>query len=142
MAAWYGLPARWAIAAVRTPGAGVGDTGGEHGWPMAAGLAVDAVIVTDDDSISGADVYPRADVRSWLFDRAEMASSVPAARQPARPKLSGRMRNVAEPMPAESAGCQSGNRVGHPAELADRRELAMLAHRPAEQLLRVGVDRV
>src|SRR5689334_13399613 len=46
------------------------------------------------------------------------------------------------PRPGESAGRQSGHRVGHPAELADRRELAALAHGPAEQLLRVGVDRV
>src|SRR6266571_9564617 len=52
------------------------------------------------------------------------------------------MRNLAEPKPSESAGRQSGHRVGHPAELADRRELAVLAHGPAEQLLRVGVDRV
>ena len=44
--------------------------------------------------------------------------------------------------PGESAGRQSGYRVGHPAELADRRELAALAHRPPEQFLRVGVDRV
>ena len=41
-----------------------------------------------------------------------------------------------------SAGRQSGNRVGHPAELADRPEAAALAHSPAAQLLRVGVDRV
>src|SRR5437016_828713 len=46
------------------------------------------------------------------------------------------------PWPCESAGRQSGHRVGHAAELADRRELAALAHGPAEQLLRVGVDRV
>src|SRR5690349_25052101 len=46
------------------------------------------------------------------------------------------------PRPGESAGRQSGHRVGHPAELADRHELATLAHGPAEQLLRVGVDRV
>jgi len=30
------------------------------------------------------------------------------------------MRNLAEPEPPESAGRQSGHRVGHPAELADR----------------------
>src|SRR6516225_1589031 len=41
-----------------------------------------------------------------------------------------------------SAGCQPGNGAGYPAELADLRELAALAHGPAEQLLRVGVDRV
>ena len=48
----------------------------------------------------------------------------------------------ARPRPCASAGRQSGHRVGHPAELADRRELAALAHRPPEQFLRVGVDRV
>src|ERR1700751_1986628 len=52
------------------------------------------------------------------------------------------MRNLAEPRPSVSAGRQSGDRAGHPAELADRRELAILAHGPAAQLLRVGVDRV
>src|SRR6516162_3975680 len=51
-------------------------------------------------------------------------------------------RNLAEPKPLESAGRQPGNRVGHPADFADRRELATLAHGPAEQLLRVGVNRV
>src|SRR5215472_5284960 len=71
-----------------------------------------------------------------------MASSVPAARQAARLRLLPRMRSLAEPKPPESASRQSGNRVGHPADLADRRELAALAHGPAEQLLRVGVDRV
>src|SRR5246127_5695202 len=52
------------------------------------------------------------------------------------------MRNLAEPRPSASAGRQSGNCAGHPAELADLRELAVLAHGPAAQLLRVGVDRV
>ena len=47
-----------------------------------------------------------------------------------------------KPWPSESASRQSGNRVGHPAELADRSELAALAHGPAAQLLRVGVNRV
>src|SRR6516164_1652467 len=71
-----------------------------------------------------------------------MASSVPAARQAARLRLLPRIRNLAEPEPPESAGGQSGNRAGHPAELADRRELATRADGPAEQLLRVGMDRV
>src|SRR5215472_15542886 len=71
-----------------------------------------------------------------------MASSVPAARQAAPLKLFPWMRDLAEPQPAESAGRQSGNRAGDPAELADRRELASLAHSPAEHLPRVGVDRV
>ena len=46
------------------------------------------------------------------------------------------------PLPPDSAGRESGYRIGHSLELAGRRELAVLAHSPAEQLLRVGVDRV
>src|SRR5215475_8638146 len=71
-----------------------------------------------------------------------MASSVPHLEVGRLVEAIPRMRNLAEPPPAESAGRQSGNRAGHPAEFADRRELAGLAHGPAEQLLRVGVDRV
>ena len=41
-----------------------------------------------------------------------------------------------------SAGGQSGDRAGYPVVLASWRELAVLAHSPAEQLLRVGVDRI
>src|SRR5262245_44126483 len=54
----------------------------------------------------------------------------------------GSTRSCYEPKPPESAGCQSGHRAGHPADLAGRRELASLAHGPAAHLLRVGVDRV
>src|SRR5260370_25941225 len=73
------------------------------------------------------------------------------ARTVARPRMSlpaetmalheelGRVEE-SNPQRSESAGRQSGDGVGHPAEFADRRELAALAHSPAEQLLRVGVD--
>src|SRR6201993_3449907 len=71
-----------------------------------------------------------------------MASSVPHLEVGRLVEAIPRMRNLAEPPLARSAGRQSGNRAGHPAELADRRELAALAHGPAEYLLRVGVDRV
>src|SRR5213592_698933 len=75
-----------------------------------------------------------------------MTSPAPAGRQAARPRPLPRWgawpSGGIKARPGESAGRQSGHRVGHPAELADWRELAALAYGPAEQLLRVGVDRV
>src|SRR5690348_16558426 len=59
---------------------------------------------------------------------------VGAGRGPRRPGIA-----LSKPRPGESAGRQSGHRIGHPPVLADRRELAAPADGPAEQLLRVGV---
>ena len=70
---------------------------------------------------------PAGSNQAWLMLVRWPGTSVPVA---------------AAAVPLQSAGRQSGNRARHPAELADWRELAVLAHRPAEQLLRVGVDRV